>query len=162
MEEMVNNITTSFEDYIKNNPDANPGIDLIVTVLESALWPGEKSVDLNLPAEMVKCVEVFGEFYKTNTKHRTLTLIHPLRTCSIDWKFEEKTIELIVTTYQTAALHLFNASERLSCSSIVNQLNLSDEDVIAVLHSLSCGKYKILNKEPFIVSQDTWNCASLG
>ncbi|CAM8946372.1 unnamed protein product [Rhodiola kirilowii] len=154
MKEMVNDITlarenpTSFEDYIKNNRDANPGIDLTVTVLKSALWPGEKSVDLNLPAEMVKCVEVFGEFYKTNTKHRKLTWIHPLGICSIDWKFEAKTIELIVTTYQAAALHLFNVSDKLNYSEIVNQLNLNDEDVIAVLYSLSCGKYKILNKEP--------------
>lgn len=28
------------------------------------------------------------------------------------------------------------------------QLNLPEEDVVRVLHSLSCGKYKILNKEP--------------
>ena len=30
----------------------------------------------------------------------------------------------------------------------MTQLNLSDDDVIRLLHSLSCAKYKILNKEP--------------
>lgn len=30
----------------------------------------------------------------------------------------------------------------------MTQLNLSDDDVVRLLHSLSCAKYKILNKEP--------------
>ncbi|KAG0479846.1 hypothetical protein HPP92_010704 [Vanilla planifolia] len=59
-----------------------------------------KSFDLNLPAEMVKCVEVFKEFYQTKTKHRKLTWIYSLGTCNINGKFEPKTMELVVTTYQ--------------------------------------------------------------
>ncbi|KAE8679935.1 hypothetical protein F3Y22_tig00111392pilonHSYRG00010 [Hibiscus syriacus] len=57
-------------------------------------------------------------------------------------------MELIVTTYQASALSLFNSSNRLSYSEIMTQLNLTDDDVIRLLHSLSCAKYKILNKEP--------------
>ena len=49
---------------------------------------------------------------------------------------------------QASALLLFNSSDRLSYSEIMTQLNLSDDDVIRLLHSLSCAKYKILNKEP--------------
>lgn len=30
----------------------------------------------------------------------------------------------------------------------MTQLNLSDDDVVRLLHSLSCAKYKILIKEP--------------
>lgn len=43
----------SFEDYLNNNPQVNPGIDLTVTVLTTGFWPSYKSFDLNLPAEMV-------------------------------------------------------------------------------------------------------------
>lgn len=43
----------SFEEYLSNNPTANPGIDLTVTVLTTGFWPSYKSFDLNLPAEMV-------------------------------------------------------------------------------------------------------------
>jgi len=43
----------SFEEYLSNNPIANPGIDLTVTVLTTGFWPSYKSFDLNLPAEMV-------------------------------------------------------------------------------------------------------------
>jgi cullin 1 len=96
----------------------------------------------------VRCVEVFKEFYQTRTKHRKLTWIYSLGICHITAKFEAKTIELIVTTYQAALLLLFNGADRLSYSEIVTQLNLSDDDVVRLLHSLSCAKYKILSKEP--------------
>ncbi|KAJ1395195.1 Winged helix-like DNA-binding domain superfamily [Sesbania bispinosa] len=154
MEGMVTDLTlakenqTSFEEYLSNNPNADPGIDLTVTVLTTGFWPSYKSFDLNLPAEMIRCVEVFKEFYQTKTKHRKLTWIFSLGTCNISGKFEPKTVELIVTTYQASALLLFNSSDRLSYSEIMTQLNLSDDDVIRLLHSLSCAKYKILSKEP--------------
>lgn len=45
-------------------------------------------------------------------------------------------------------LQLFNAADRLSYSDIKTQLNLADDDLVRLLHSLSCAKYKILNKEP--------------
>ncbi|KAF8038232.1 hypothetical protein BT93_B0934 [Corymbia citriodora subsp. variegata] len=155
MEGMVTDMTlakenqTSFEEYVSNNPNANPGIDLTVTVLTTDFWPSYKSFDLNLTAEMVKCVEVFREFYQVKTKHRKLTWIYSLGTCNIIGKFEPKTMELTVTTYQASALLLFNSSDRLSYSEIKTQLNLTDDDdVVRLLHSLSCAKYKILNKEP--------------
>ncbi|XP_047316092.1 cullin-1 [Impatiens glandulifera] len=154
MEGMVTDLTlakenqTNFEEYQSNNPDANPGIDLTVTVLTTGFWPSYKSFDLNLPEEMVKCVEVFREFYQTKTKHRKLTWTYSLGTCNIIGKFDSKSIELIVTTYQASVLLLFNTSDKLSYQEIVTQLNLGDEDVIRLLHSLSCAKYKILNKEP--------------
>ncbi|KAI6683987.1 hypothetical protein NL676_029900 [Syzygium grande] len=154
MEGMVTDLTlakenqTSFEEYLSNNPNANPGIDLTVTVLTTGFWPSYESFDLNLPAEMVKCVEVFREFYQTKAKHRKLNWIYSLGTCNIIGKFEPKTMELIVTTYQASALLLFNSSDRLSYSEIMTQLNLTDDDVVRLLHSLSCAQYKILSKEP--------------
>ena len=43
----------NFEEYLGNNPNANPGIDLTVTVLTTGFWPSYRSFDLNLPVEMV-------------------------------------------------------------------------------------------------------------
>jgi hypothetical protein len=42
----------------------------------------------------------------------------------------------------------WGAEERLSYSEIQARANLPDEDVIRILHSLACGKYRILAKEP--------------
>ncbi|KAJ1412646.1 Winged helix-like DNA-binding domain superfamily [Sesbania bispinosa] len=154
MEGMVVDLTLArdnqlkFEEYLRDNSHANPGIDLTVTVLTTGFWPSYKSFDLNLPLEMVKCVEVFKDFYETKTKHRKLTWIYSLGTCNIIGKFEPKTIELVVSTYQAAALLLFNTADRLSYSEIMTQLNLTHDDLVRLLHSLSCAKYKILIKEP--------------
>ncbi|KAK8693848.1 hypothetical protein V6N13_071415 [Hibiscus sabdariffa] len=154
MEGMVTDLTlarenqASFEDYLRNNSAAHPGIDLTVTVLTTGFWPSYKSFDLNLPAEMVKCVEVFKGFYETKTKHRKLTWIYSLGTCHLSGKFDQKTIELVVSTYQAAVLLLFNTSDQLGYSEIMAQLNLTHEDLVRLLHSLSCAKYKILSKEP--------------
>ncbi|XP_073283891.1 cullin-1-like isoform X2 [Primulina huaijiensis] len=154
MEGMVTDLTLAkenqnhFQEYIGNNQATNPGIDLTVTVLTTGFWPSYKSSDLCLPAEMVKCVEVFKEFYQTKTKHRKLTWIYSLGTCNINARFEQKPIELIVGTYQAAVLLLFNSADRLSYGDISTQLNLADDDLVRLLQSLSCAKYKILNKEP--------------
>ncbi|KAK4568020.1 hypothetical protein RGQ29_003684 [Quercus rubra] len=154
MEGMVTDIIlareyqTKLVEYLRSNSNANPGIDFSVTVLTSGFWPTYKSFNLSLPTEMAKCVQVFKDFYDTQTKHRRLTWIYSLGTCNINAKFETKTIELIVSTYQAAALLLFNSSDRLSFSEIRTQLNLTDDDLVRLLHSLSCAKYKILKKEP--------------
>ncbi|XP_049407933.1 cullin-1-like [Solanum stenotomum] len=152
MEGMLTDLTlakenqNNFQEYLSNN--SSPGIDFSVTVLTSGFWPSYKSCDLSLPVEMAKCVQVFNEFYQTKTKHRKLTWIYSLGTCNVNGKFDSKTIELILGTYQAAVLLLFNSSDRLSYSEIKSQLNLADDDLIRLLQSLSCAKYKILIKEP--------------
>ncbi|VVA89806.1 unnamed protein product [Arabis nemorensis] len=139
---------SSFEEYLTSNMTANPGIDLTVTVLTSGFWPSYRTCDLKLPSEMAKCVEVFKAFYEMKTKQRRLQWIYSLGTCHIIGKFDQKPIKLIVSIYQAAVLLLFNNTERLSYDEMLEQLNLSHEDLARLLHSLSCAKYKILNKEP--------------
>ncbi|CAH8250975.1 unnamed protein product [Arabidopsis lyrata] len=154
MEGMVTDITlakeqqTNFADYLSASLTTKLGIDLTVTVLTTGFWPSYKTSDLNLPIEMVNCVEAFKTFYGTITKHRRLSWIYSLGTCHISGKFDKKSLELVVSTYQAAVLLLFNNAERLSYTEMLEQLNLSHEDLVRLLHSLSCGKYKILIKEP--------------
>ncbi|WCJ26039.1 Cullin family protein [Euphorbia peplus] len=154
MEGMVTDLTLAkenqkgFETYLGNNRNVGLGIDLNVTVLTTGFWPSYKSTDLNLPAEMVKGVQVFKEFYDQKSKHRKLNWIYSLGSCHLNGKFEQKNIEVIVTTYQAALLLLFNTADKLSYSEILTQLNLTHDDVVRLLHSLSCAKYKILIKEP--------------
>ncbi|KAK4264654.1 hypothetical protein QN277_025800 [Acacia crassicarpa] len=162
----------SFEEYLHENPLLKPGIDLSVSVLTIGFWPTCRSCSMKLPSEMVKCVEVFNEYYSSKTKQRKLSWVgrclaffkgrhhssktkpkklswvFSLGTCNIYGNFQEKTVELVVSTYQAATLLLFNNSERLSFSEIMTQLDLDHEDLVRILHSLSCAKYKILSKEP--------------
>lgn len=117
---------SKYEQHINDKPQLHPSVDLSVQVLTTGFWPTYKSSDINLPSEMVcrllpwsllllscissnywaqlhfqiKCVEVFKEFYQTVTKHRKMNWIFSLGNCLIVGKFDQKPIELIVTTYQ--------------------------------------------------------------
>ncbi|ESQ36634.1 hypothetical protein EUTSA_v10009855mg [Eutrema salsugineum] len=156
MEGMVTDMTLAkeqqqkFEDYISSDSMVNLGMDFTVTVLTTGFWPSYKTSDLNLPSEMVKCIEVFKEYYGTKTNHRRLLWIYSLGTCQVLGRFDQKPIDLIVSTYQAAVLLLFSDADtkRLKYKDILEQLNLSHEDLTRLLHSLSCAKYKILKKEP--------------
>ena len=65
---------------------------------------------------------------------------------------------ILLLVGQTSVLFLFNSSDRLSYSDIMTELNLTDNDVVRLLHSLSCAKYKILNKEPNIKTISPTDC----
>ena len=97
---------------------------------------------------MLNCIEVFKGFYNTKTHNKKLSWIHSHGTCNIHGKFEAKTIELIVSTSQAVVLLLFNSADKLSYSEIQTQLNIDDEDLVRILQTLSCLKYKILQKTP--------------
>jgi cullin 1 len=137
-----------FETYLNNNRNSHPGIEFTVTVLTTGFWPTFKSYQPNVPSELVRCVEVFKDFYSTETQHRQLTWIYSWGTCTIIGRFDGGPIEMIATTCQTAILLLFNASEKLSYSNIRTHLNLADEEIVRLLYSLACAKYKIILKNP--------------
>lgn len=92
MEGMVTDLILSrqnqkkFDEYIANNFAAKPGIDLNVTLLTASVW---QTLDVKLPRETVKCVEIFKVFYETKHKCRKLTWLHPLGTCHVDEKFDQ-------------------------------------------------------------------------
>lgn len=135
-----------FENWMGEDAERKPNIDLSVTVLTTGFWPTYKFVEMALPEEMVQGVEVFKQFYESRTKHRKLTWIYALGMCHVMGAFDAKPIELIVSTFQAACLLLFNGTESLSFAEVKERLNLPDEDVMRLLHSLSCSKYKILTK----------------
>lgn len=76
-----------------------------------------------LPVEMVKAIEVYKEYYDRKTR----TLIYSMGTCSLKRNYNTKPMSL-------------------SYRNVKNQLNLTNEDIVRLLHSLSSTKYKILNK----------------
>ncbi|XP_018723722.2 cullin-1 isoform X1 [Eucalyptus grandis] len=146
--ELTKDIKTEFEQYLSSDKIANPGVDLTVRVLTSGFWPSTKTTDLNLPSEMVKSMEAFTDFFQRRRKNQKLTWIYSLGNCTLNGNFDPKPIELIVSTYQAAILLLFNGSDRFGYEDIKAQSNMAENDVMRVLHSLSCAKYKILNKYP--------------
>eukprot|EP00191_Tetraselmis_sp_GSL018_P009710 CAMPEP_0177609228 /NCGR_PEP_ID=MMETSP0419_2-20121207/18950_1 /TAXON_ID=582737 /ORGANISM="Tetraselmis sp., Strain GSL018" /LENGTH=732 /DNA_ID=CAMNT_0019104085 /DNA_START=252 /DNA_END=2450 /DNA_ORIENTATION=+ len=144
-----------FDDW-RSEHEQDLGIDLTVTVLTTGFWPTYKAVDLALPEEMVAGVECFKKFYEQTTKHRKLSWIFALGTCHIRGNFDAKSIELVLSTFQAALLLLFNQEESMTFTEIQERLNLPEEDIMRLLNSLSCSKYKILSKtgNPKAVSKE--------
>ena len=136
-----------FVEYLSSNPEKKPQIDLTVNVLTTGFWPTYKFVELSLPRPMSQGIDIFKEFYDLRTKHRRLTWIFTLGHCQIKANLGKK-FDLMMSTMQAATLLLFNSEEKLTFSEVQDRLNLPEEDVFRMLHSLSCAKYKLLLKEP--------------
>lgn len=86
----------------------------------------------------VKCVEVFKDFYQTKTKHRKLTWIYSLGTCNINGKFEQKTMELVVTTYQVNPQVPYCSFLRVKIAAFSHPPQKSAADVVWPLLSGLC------------------------
>lgn len=71
------------------------------------------------PTSVGSCAQ---EFYEVSNKHRKLTWIYALGTCTLACHFDARTIDLSVTTFQAAVLLLFN--DGACCPAVHHQLML--------------------------------------
>jgi len=137
-----------FKDWLSNSDDDKrrllSSVDVGVTLLTTGFWPTYKSVDLTLPQEMVSGIELFKEFYESGNKNRRLTWIYSMGTATIKCHFDARPIELSMSTMQAVVCLLFNDAGELSYREVQERTGLHDDDLIRLLHSLSCTKYKIL------------------
>ena len=152
---MVNDVTLSmethvaFKTYLDDYSNMHLGIELTVTVLMNGVCPTCKSSELNLPLEMLKCIELYKWLYSTKYHHHKLTWLYILGiNCKIIGMFDSKPLEITVSINQGFMFLLFNGSERSTYVDIVSQFNMWEEDVLILMHSIVCGKYKIILKEP--------------
>eukprot|EP01118_Nematostelium_gracile_P018644 TRINITY_DN835_c0_g1_i2.p1 TRINITY_DN835_c0_g1~~TRINITY_DN835_c0_g1_i2.p1 ORF type:complete len:640 (+),score=177.01 TRINITY_DN835_c0_g1_i2:139-2058(+) len=139
----------NFKSYLRSQ-DTNPldGIDLNVYVLTTGFWPTQTTTNCSLPAEILKCCEVFKKFYLSNHNGRRINWQTNMGSADLKAFFPSKKHELNVSTYQMVILLLFNDRNELSYKDIKDATGIPISDLKRNLLSLSCAKYKILNKEP--------------
>merc|ERR1719335_616112 len=107
----------AFADNLREK-DVKLETDLSVQVLTTGFWPTYRSDDLNLPAEMLRCIETFKTFYDGRTSHRRLRWVHSLGSATVLGSFapngKPKKHDLMVSTYQACILLLFNSEDTIS------------------------------------------------
>jgi cullin 1 len=113
---------------------------------------------------MLRCMETFRTFYdnKTNNNKRKLTWVYSLGNVNIKGLFGnyKKAFDISVTTVQAAVMLMFNSptsaansrDEQLQAHGIVSfvylqeALNMPEDVLKKVLHSLCYGKFKVVKK----------------
>lgn len=129
----------------------NGAVDFSVQVLTTGYWPTYTALDIHLPPEMLRCTQLFKTYYDNKNNKRRLAWIFMLGNASVRATWGRKSYDLQVTTLQAVAILAFNevaADERVTFEQLKERLNLAEESLKRVMHSLSCGKFRILEKDP--------------
>ena len=137
---------------------ANNGLptDFSVQVLTQGYWPTYRMIECKLPPVMDNCIQIFSNYYENKVSGRKLQWCHSLGSCEVKATFPKKVYTLQVSTLQAIVLSSFNnVTGQLTFEDIGGMLGLTEEVLKRVLHSLSCGKYKVLTRtsKPVPVSE---------
>jgi len=155
MEGMLNDLSigvehaTLFETYFKECQDklGLSNIDFSVQVLTIGHWPVVAPFDIKLPPLMLTCAQTFNEFYARNASKRKLQWNNGLGNTVVKGKFGNRSYDLQMTTLQAIVLLVFNNSDKpMLFSHISSMLAMPEEHLKRALHSLACGKLKILKR----------------
>lgn len=120
-------------------------------VLTTGYWPTYAVLGVNLPPEMVRCTQVFKDYYDHNNSKRRLTWMFGIGNTTVRGVFGKKSYDLQLTTLQAITMLAFNAEDaagEVGFESLLEKCNYPNEHLKRVLHSLSCGKYKVIVKTP--------------
>jgi len=148
-------------------------IEVKVQVLTCGFWPSYASPeDIVLPPELMKCMDVFTEFYTSKQTHRKLKWVHTMGKNTMDMhgvtlgsksskkdkpekeskkKDKGSKISIVLSTLQTLVLLLFNEQVagqkvRLTLNEMASSIKVDAKDLKKYLKSLALAKEKILLK----------------
>lgn len=119
-----------------------------VQVLTIGNWPSYKAPEVALPPQMSKCMDVFKEWHDAKHQKRRLTWVHSLGNATVRASFGKKSYDLQVTTLQAVVLNAFNDGQTYGFTELKDKLNVDDITLKPLMHSLSCGKHKVISKSP--------------
>lgn len=160
MEGMLNDLAIGqehdkdFDNHFKNE-QVSQGLrklEFNTHVLTVGHWPSFKIVELELPPEMQKCITIYQRYHDAKVPGRRLQWMHSLGNAVVKGNFAKgKSYDIQVTTLQAVALLGFNkapdnSEENHSYAYLVDKLKMPEETFKRVMHSLSCGKFKVLKK----------------
>lgn len=123
-------------------------MDFGVQVLTTGFWPTYKSPEVTLTDEMSECMKVFREWHEQEHQKRKLSWVLTQGSASVLATFGKKSYDLQVSTLQAIALDALSGGVTFTLEDLGQRLNLEDPILKPLMHSLSCGKYKVIQKTP--------------
>jgi len=136
---------TQFDEKMKQHSSK---IDFTVQVLTTGFWPTYKSPAIAITPEMTKCIDIFKSWHDQKHQQRKLSWVFSLGNATVRANFGKKTYDIHVTTLQAVALEALNDGKTMQFSELLEILNLEEAVLKPLLHSLSCGKFKVISKSP--------------
>lgn len=156
MEGMLNDLamgsdqSASFDKFCRESSDrlGLGKLEFSVQVLTTGHWPTYKAVDVLLPTAMQRCITVFVDHYNAKNTAKRLQWVHSLGNATVKGVFGKKSFDLQVTSLQAVALLAFNGSgsEAISFASLLESMRMPEDVLKRVMHSLSCGKFKVVKR----------------
>lgn len=123
-------------------------IEFGVQVLTTGFWPTYKSPEVTLTEGMAKCMNVFREWHEQKHQKRKLQWVLTQGSASVRGTFGKKSYDLQVSTLQAITLDALSGGETFGFEDLAQRLNLEPDVLKPLMHSLSCGKHKVILKHP--------------
>lgn len=146
--ELSKDINVAFKQHLGNVSQNLIPLDMTVNILTMGYWPNYPLLNVTMPEEMVRFLEVFNKFYLSKHSGRKLTWQPTLGHCVLRAKFKTGQKELVVSLFQSLVLLLFNSTDEFSFECIKADTSIEDGELRRTLQSLACGKARVLYKFP--------------
>jgi cullin 1 len=101
-----------------------------------------------LTPEMTKCMTVFKEWHDKKHQKRKLTWMFSQGNATVRGVYGKKSYDFQVSTLQAIALNALNGGATMTFDELSRSLSLEEAILKPLMHSLSCGKYKVVTKAP--------------
>lgn len=146
--ELSKDINVAFKQHFHAITQNMEPLDMTVNILTMGYWPTYQAMEVTLPEQMVKFLDIFKEFYLSKHSGRKLQWQPTLGHCVLRAHFDHGQKELVVSLFQTLVLLLFNNEIEYSFNYIKAATNIEDGELRRTLQSLACGKARVLLKIP--------------
>ncbi len=151
MEGMLNDLAIGNEqraEFEKRMRTMNTSLEFSVQVLTTGYWPTYKSPEVTLTPEMTRCMEAYKGWHDQKHQKRKLTWMFSQGNSVVRGTIGKKAFDFQLSTLQAVALNAFNGGVTMTFEALAESLNLEAEILKPLMHSLSCGKNKVVNKVP--------------
>merc|ERR1712004_520118 len=138
-------LNQNFSKHLQNSNDSLD-IDFQIQVLSSGSWPFTQSYVFSLPSELVRCVDLFTNFYGGQHSGRKLNWLYHMSKGELTTNCFRNKYTLQASTFQMAVLLQFNDCDRWTLKSLSEVTDIKMDILKQVLSIILKSKLLIAEK----------------